>query len=128
VSSQFLPLRANIPETVLVPLINEQGEKEKGRDEFSWCCSFSWGFGWRSAAIAKAGADSVTHARPDPEVVAKAKRRTYTAEYKQRILAEAETAAATRGGLGTLLRREGLYSSLLAYWRRECGPMESSRP
>jgi len=36
------PLRANISETVLVLLINEQGEKEKGRDEreFSWCCSF----------------------------------------------------------------------------------------
>src|SRR6266478_2041830 len=73
----------------------------------------------RSAAAAKAGADSVTRARPDPEVVAKPKRRTYTAEYKQRILEEAEVAAATRGGLGALLRREGLYSSLLAYWRRE---------
>src|SRR5882724_1724612 len=73
----------------------------------------------RSAAAAKAGADSVTRARSDPEVVAKPKRRTYTAEYKQRILEEAEVAAATRGGLGALLRREGLYSSLLAYWRRE---------
>ena len=57
--------------------------------------------------------------RPDPEVVAKPKRRTYTAEYKQRILEEAEVVAATRGGLGALLRREGLYSSLLTYWRRE---------
>ena len=38
-------LRANIFETVLVPLINEQGEKEKGTYEFSWCCSFSWRFG-----------------------------------------------------------------------------------
>ncbi len=37
---------------------------------------------------------------PDPEVVAKAKRRTYTAEYKQRILLEAEAAAAMRGSLG----------------------------
>src|SRR5882672_2556751 len=73
----------------------------------------------RSAAPAKAGADAVTRVRPDPEVVAKAKRRTYTAEYKQRILLEAESAAATRGGLGALLRREGLYSSLLTYWRRE---------
>src|ERR1700756_4010806 len=73
----------------------------------------------RSAATAKAGADSVSRARPDPEVVAKPKRRTYTAEYKQRILTEAEAAAATRGGLGALLRREGLYSSLLTYWRRE---------
>jgi len=73
----------------------------------------------RSGVTAKAGANSISGARPDPEVVAKAKRRTYTAEYKQRILEEAEAAAATRGGLGALLRREGLYSSLLAYWRRE---------
>jgi transposase len=73
----------------------------------------------RSEAATKAGADSVAALRPDPEVVAKPKRRTYTAEYKQRILLEAEAAAATRGGLGALLRREGLYSSLLTYWRRE---------
>src|SRR6059036_856212 len=69
----------------------------------------------RSAAAANA----VLPARRDPEVVAKAKRRTFTAEYKLRILREAESAAATRGGLGALLRREGLYSSLLTYWRRE---------
>src|SRR6266705_1890871 len=73
----------------------------------------------RSAAAAKAGADSLAASRPDSEVVAKPKRRTYTAEYKQRILEEAEAAAATRGGLGALLRREGLYSSLLTYRRRE---------
>jgi transposase len=73
----------------------------------------------RSGATAKAGADSGAASRPDPEVVAKAKRRTYTAEYKQRILEEAEAAAATRGAVGALLRREGLYSSLLATWRRE---------
>jgi transposase len=73
----------------------------------------------RSAAAVKPGADSGAASRPDPEVVAQAKRRTYTAEYKQRILLEAESAAATRGGLGALLRREGLYSSLLTYWRRE---------
>ena len=68
----------------------------------------------RSAAAANA----VLPGR-DPEVVAKAKRRTFTAEYKLRILQEAESAAAIRGGLGALLRREGLYSSLLATWRRE---------
>ena len=72
-----------------------------------------------STVAAKAGAGSLSASRPDPEVVAKPKRRTYTAEYKQRILEEAEVAAATRGGLGALLRREGLYSSLLTYWRRE---------
>jgi transposase len=73
----------------------------------------------RSGATAEVGATPGSSSRPDPEVVAKRKRRTYTAEYKQRILEEAEVAAATRGGLGALLRREGLYSSLLTYWRRE---------
>ena len=73
----------------------------------------------RSAAAAKAGADPGAASRPDPEVVAKAKRRTYTAEYKQRILEEADAAAGTRGALGALLRREGLYFSLLTTWRRE---------
>src|SRR6266566_3408834 len=37
----------------------------------------------------------------------------------QRSAAAAKAGAVTRGGLGALLRREGLYSSLLAYWRRE---------
>ena len=73
----------------------------------------------RSGVAAQAGADPVLASRPDSEVVARPKRRTFTAEYKQRILTEAEAAAATPGGVGALLRREGLYSSLLAYWRRE---------
>jgi transposase-like protein len=57
--------------------------------------------------------------RPDPEVVADAKRRTFTAQYKQRILAEADAASAQPGAIGALLRREGLYSSHLVTWRRE---------
>ena len=73
----------------------------------------------RSGAAAKAGADPVLASRPDSEVVAKLKRRTFTAEYKLGILQEAETAAATPGGVGALQRRGGLYSWLLAYWRRE---------
>jgi hypothetical protein len=103
------PHRANISQTVLVLLTNEQGEKEKGRDEreFSWCCSFLWGFGCRCTAAAKAGADPVLASPPDPEVHAKAKRHTFTAEYKLRILQEAEAVADRRGGIGTLLRREG---------------------
>ena len=40
-------------------------------------------------------------------------------EYKQRILAEADSAAAQPGAIGALLRREGLYSSHLSTWRRE---------
>jgi transposase len=57
-------------------------------------------------------------ARPDPEVVAKAKRRQFSAEYKQRILAEAD-ACTKPGQIGALLRREGLYSSNLDKWRKQ---------
>jgi transposase len=57
-------------------------------------------------------------AHPNPEVVARAKRRRFSAEYKQRILAQADAAKGS-GEIGSLLRREGLYSSLLVTWRRE---------
>ena len=57
-------------------------------------------------------------AHPDPEVVVQAKRRRFTAEYKQRIVSEAERAKGS-GGIGALLRREGLYWSTLTAWRRE---------
>jgi len=74
----------------------------------------------RSAGVGKTVApDPPAPPRPDPEVVADAKRRTFTAEYKQHILAEADAAAAQPGGIGALLRREGLYSSHLVTWRRE---------
>ena len=72
--------------------------------------------GDRSATGSKSAA--IPKAHPDPEVVAQAKRRRFTAEYKQRILTEADAAKGS-GGIGALLRREGLYSSLLATWRRE---------
>jgi transposase len=55
---------------------------------------------------------------PDPEVRPRAKHRRFNAEYKKRILDEAE--ACTRPGeIGALLRREGLYSSLLSKWRQQ---------
>ena len=50
---------------------------------------------------------------PDPEVPAKARR--YSASYKARILAEYEEL--DKAGKGALLRREGLYSSLISAWR-----------
>jgi transposase len=56
---------------------------------------------------------------PNPEVVADAKRRRFTMDYKLRILKEADAAKETVGGVGALLRREGLYSSHLATWRQE---------
>jgi transposase len=55
---------------------------------------------------------------PDPEVPAKVQRRQFTAEYRRRILKEAD-ACKKRGALGALLRREGLYSSHLVNWRRQ---------
>ena len=57
-------------------------------------------------------------APPDPEVPTdRPKRRTFTAEYKKRILEEADGCSAL-GAMGVLLRREGLFSSLLTEWRR----------
>jgi transposase-like protein len=55
---------------------------------------------------------------PDPELVQQAKRRTFTAKYKARILAEADACSAP-GEVGELLRREGLYTSHLTYWRKQ---------
>ena len=55
---------------------------------------------------------------PDPELVEQAKRRKFTAKYKLEILEEAD--ACTRPGeVGELLRREGLYTSHLTYWRKQ---------
>ena len=56
--------------------------------------------------------------RPDPEVTERAARRRFTAEYKLRVLRQADACAGT-GELGALLRREGLYSSHLTTWRRQ---------
>jgi len=52
------------------------------------------------------------------EVVAKAKRRQHAAEYKLRILREVEGCQG-KGDVGALLRREGLYSSLVSKWREQ---------
>ena len=52
----------------------------------------------------------------DPEVEAKAKRRRFSAAYKARILGEIE---GSPGRTGAILRREGLYSSQLAGWRKQ---------
>ena len=66
---------------------------------------------------------------PDPEVVAKPMRRQFTAEYRLRIVEEANRC--TRPGeVGRLLRREGLYTSHLAAWRkaRHNGSLQGLRP
>jgi transposase-like protein len=55
---------------------------------------------------------------PNPEVVARAKRRRFTGEYKQKVLIQTDAAQGS-GEIGTVLRRAGLYSSHLTKWRRE---------
>ena len=56
--------------------------------------------------------------RQETEVVAKAKRRTFTAKYKREMVRQAD-ACTEPGAIGALLRREGLYSSHLGKWRQE---------
>ena len=56
--------------------------------------------------------------RVTPEVNERPSRRRFTAEYKARILDEADRCKVP-GQVGELLRREGLYSSHLANWRRQ---------
>jgi transposase len=60
----------------------------------------------------------VSPPKADPEVNAKPERRRFSAEYKRRILEEAD-ACTEAGQIGALLRREGLYSSNLVHWRRQ---------
>ena len=55
---------------------------------------------------------------PDPEVLAKPKRRRFSAEYRLGMLKQAD-ACKTAGERGALLRREGLYASHLVTWRRQ---------
>jgi transposase len=71
-----------------------------------------------AAAMREAARATTPMAPATPE---RPKRRTFTAEYKQRILREADEALASGadGAIGELLRREGLYSSHLTEWRRQ---------
>jgi len=63
----------------------------------------------------------------DPEVVEKASRRRFTDQYKRQIALEAEQCTQP-GEIGALLRREGLYSSVLARWRRQLHQESSMSP
>ena len=65
-----------------------------------------------------AGGRAAQAGAPDPELAERPKRRRFTAKYKLEILEKAD--ACTRPGeVGELLRREGLYTSHLTYWRKQ---------
>src|SRR5438270_12981081 len=76
-----------------------------------------------ASAVREAARSGVPERATSPE---RPKRRAFTAEYKLRIVRDADTAAASgvEGAVGELLRREGLYSSHLTDWRRQREPGE----
>jgi transposase-like protein len=86
----------------------------------------------RASGVFPAGGASAAP-RPAParevEVVAQAERRRFTAQYKRRIVREADRCTKP-GEIGALLRREGLYSSLLTTWRaaRDRGELAGLAP
>ena len=87
----------------------------------------------RATGVSPAGAppapELAAAGETDTEVVAKPQRRRFTAEYKRRIVREADRCT-TPGAIGALLRREGLYSSHLTTWRaaRDRGELEALAP
>lgn len=97
----------------------EVGEREREETRRLWipvdACELTVG-GERKKSVSKVEKNG--RAAHDPEVLAKPARRRYTADYKRKILEEADACAAA-GEIGALLRREGLYSSLLTSWRRQ---------
>jgi len=72
----------------------------------------------RSGGLTKSAGRQVRVSVPDPEVSAASGRRRFSAAYKARIVREAD-ACKEHGEIGSLLRREGLYSSHLNHWRRD---------
>lgn len=71
-----------------------------------------------ASAVREASRSGIPEKATSPE---RPKRRSFTAEYKLRIVREADAAVASgaEGAVGELLRREGLYSSHLTEWRRQ---------
>jgi transposase-like protein len=70
----------------------------------------------RAPVAGDAGRVTGEQERPDPEVPERARRRSFTAQYKLEVLAAYD--AAGPGEKGAILRREGLYSSHIVDWRR----------
>ena len=93
------------------------GEPGAGPEDQGGVAELGFGAGGRVASVGDRG-PAASAGVPDPELVEQAKRRSFTAEYKARILAAAD-ACTQAGQVGELLRREGLYTSHLTYWRKQ---------
>ena len=72
----------------------------------------------RAGSSERSGELPARGAEPNPEVRARATRRRFSAAEKARIVREAD-ACTERGAIGALLRREGVYASSLAAWRKQ---------
>lgn len=115
-------LCANMSETPTIPEIGVEGGGDQHGKDRSDGRAVSGG---RGRSVARPGGSlrfcrrhgAKTAGRLDPQVPAKVRRWQFSAEYKRRILREAN-AARDAGELVALLRREGLYSSHLSAWRR----------
>ena len=70
-----------------------------------------------TTAVPRLGDGEQVEEVPDPQVPERATRRSYSAKYKAAILAEYD--ALDRDGRGALMRRKGLYSSLISEWRKQ---------
>ena len=90
--------------------------EERKKMELNGLTAPALGVEERSDEVPNAGASSSRLSAPDAEVVARPKRRSFTAEYRLRIVEEADRCSEP-GEIGRLLRREGLYSSHLTKWR-----------
>ena len=73
----------------------------------------------------RAAGNAPSGARPDPEVVAMAKRRQFSSSDKRRIL-DAADRCTQPGDIGALLRKEGIYSSHLNTWRKQRAAAEDA--
>ena len=85
-----------------------------GREDQHGVAELGFVAGGRAAPEGVPGPEQV----PDPELVERATRRRFTAKYKLEILEEAD-GCTEPGEIGELLRREGLYTSHLTYWRKQ---------
>jgi transposase-like protein len=80
------------------------------------------------ATTQQVGSAAGNATRPDPEVPERARNRTFSPRYKLDVLTKYESL--NKAGKGALLRREGLYSSLISEWRkqRDKGALEAFSP
>lgn len=108
------------------PTAAERSEEERSETERS---ADAVGPARPAAGAPAASAASPSTAASDPEVLEKPQRRRFPADYKLRILREADRCDRS-GQIGALLRREGLYSSLLSSWRiqRDAGALGALGP